>query len=71
MKDWPLAVCDYRSCDSSDIVDVDQVYADSIGEGCNIYYNDKHRWYFASDMMPHEVWIMKQMDSNPNAADCK
>ena len=44
VKDGPLAVCDYRSCDSSDIVDVDQVYADSIGEGCNIYHDDKPSW---------------------------
>lgn len=71
VRDWPLAVCDYRSCSSKAIVDVDQVYADSVGEGCNIYFNNDHRWYFASDQGPGEVWLMKQLDSDPTAADCE
>ncbi|KAJ5950093.1 hypothetical protein N7454_001677 [Penicillium verhagenii] len=69
IRDWPLAVCDYRSCKPKDIVYVDQVYPDSVGEGCNVFFNKRHEWYFASDMMPHEVWIIKQMDSDPNASD--
>jgi hypothetical protein len=71
VRDWPLAVCDYWTCDSKDIVDVDQVYADSVGEGCNIYFNKEHAWYFASDQTPEEVWIIKQLDSDPSTADCE
>ncbi|KAB5551391.1 hypothetical protein GE09DRAFT_1223184 [Coniochaeta sp. 2T2.1] len=71
VRDWPLAVCDYRSCSTDDIVDVDQVYPDAIGEGCNIYFNPKHRWYFVSDQMPHEALLLKQMDSRSDAADCE
>lgn len=69
VRDWPLAVCDYHSCMPNEIVDVDQVYADSIGEGCNLYFSKDHRWYFASDQTPQEAWIIKQLDSDPKAAD--
>ncbi|KAK3375562.1 hypothetical protein B0T24DRAFT_616494 [Lasiosphaeria ovina] len=70
VRHWPLAVCDHRSCSTKDIVDVDQVYPDAIGEGCNIYFNENHRWYFVGDQMPNEALLLKQVDSRSDAADC-
>ncbi|KAI0541265.1 hypothetical protein GGR58DRAFT_498340 [Xylaria digitata] len=71
VRDWLLAVCDYSSCNTDDIVDVDQVYPDAIGEGCNICFNKNHKWFFASDQVPHEALLLKQLDSRPDAADYK
>ncbi|KAJ8129683.1 hypothetical protein O1611_g3948 [Lasiodiplodia mahajangana] len=56
-------------CKADDIVDVDQVYPDAIGEGCNIYFNKNHKWFFVSGQMPHEALSLKQLDSRPDAAD--
>ncbi len=64
-------MCDYRSCHSKDIVDVAQVYPDCVGEGFNVYFNEGHRWHFVSNQTPQEIWMLKQMDSKLDAADCK
>jgi hypothetical protein len=69
VRDWPLAVCDYRTCSPDDIVDVDQVYPDHVGEGSNLLFNPNHRWYFVSNQMPNEALMMKMLDSDPNASD--
>ncbi|KAE8333970.1 hypothetical protein BDV39DRAFT_198877 [Aspergillus sergii] len=69
VRDWPLAVCDYRSCDDSDLTLVDQVYPNHYDEGTSLYFNSKHQWYFLSDQQPHEAFLMKMMDSDCQAAD--
>lgn len=65
VRDWPLAICDYRSVDqTTDAMPVDQVYPHLLAEGINYYYNSQHRWYFASDMSPDEAWLLKIIDTD-------
>lgn len=69
----PLAVCDARSCDESDLR---KVYAQlpSRGDGSkvskgkgfevfNVAHNPSHKWYYASKMTPEETLMIKCFDS--------
>jgi hypothetical protein len=69
----PLAVCDARSCDESDLR---KVYAQlpsrgdrsqvSKGKGFevfNVAHNPSHKWYYASKMTPEETLMIKCFDS--------
>ncbi|ESK87703.1 hypothetical protein Moror_1855 [Moniliophthora roreri MCA 2997] len=54
--DWPLAVCDYRSVNlKEDLVPVDLVYPDRVGETFNVKYNPEHKWKYLQGITPEEV----------------
>jgi hypothetical protein len=59
----PLALCDARSLDAADIVSIDLVYRDHVGEIFGFLYNPKHRWYYFPNMLPSEVLLLKCYDS--------
>ncbi|KAL0058001.1 hypothetical protein AAF712_015337 [Marasmius tenuissimus] len=62
--DWPLALCDYRTVDAkSDLVPVDLVYPDKVGETFGVQYNPKHKWKYLRGMTPEEVVLIKCYDS--------
>ncbi len=42
----PLALCDARSLGTEDIVPIDLVYRERVGEIYGFLYNPKHRWYY-------------------------
>src|SRR5207244_4654765 len=42
----PLALCDARSLGAEEIVPIDLVYRDRVGEIYGFLYNPKHRWFY-------------------------
>jgi hypothetical protein len=71
-QDVPLAVCEARSVEPSDLVPADAVF-DVAGqpewsfEGLVIRFNPKHRWLFFSNMTRDEALVFKTHDSSPDA----
>lgn len=63
VQDTPLAVCDARSFDPGDLVPIDLLYRDRVGENYNFIYNPRHRWYYFSEMGADEVLLLKCFDS--------
>jgi hypothetical protein len=61
--DTPLAVCDARSIEPTDLVKIDLIYPDRVGENYNFAYRDRHRWYYFSQMRADEVLLLKCMDT--------
>ncbi|KAF9266183.1 hypothetical protein L218DRAFT_858584 [Marasmius fiardii PR-910] len=62
--DWPLAVCDFRSVNwEKDLVPVDLVYPDKVGETFGVNYNPEHKWKYLRGMTPEEFILIKCYDS--------
>jgi hypothetical protein len=59
----PLALCDARSLDFEDIVPMDLVYRERVGEIFGFLYNPKHRWYYFPRMHRNEAILLKCYDS--------
>jgi hypothetical protein len=70
-QDVPLAVCDARSVEPSDLVPADAVF-DVAGqpewsfEGLVVRFNPRHRWLFFSNMTRDEALVFKTHDSSPD-----
>ncbi|KAG2417786.1 hypothetical protein HFD88_009005 [Aspergillus terreus] len=78
----PLALCDARTADDKDLVCLvarlpaeptgDNKYNDlTKGRAFDMYrvlYSEHHRWYYASDMVPEEVLLLKIFDSKDDVA---
>ncbi len=61
-KDWPLALCDYRSIDADrDLIANDIVYQTGLGEDCFLHYNREHRWWYLADQSPKETIIFRNV----------
>jgi len=63
LQDAPLAVCDARSVERSDLVATDLIYRDRVGEIYYVKYNPAHRWLYAPDMGRDEALLIKCFDS--------
>jgi hypothetical protein len=69
--DNPLAVCDARSVPMSDYVatqiqhfgEDDLDHPRHTGEIYSVRFNAQHRWFYVSQMRPHEVLLLKCYDS--------
>ena len=59
----PLALADAASIPSEDLVATDQRFPDRTGEIYQLAHGDGHRWYYASEMRPDEVILIKGWDS--------
>jgi hypothetical protein len=59
----PLALCDARSFDPADIVPVDLVYRDRVGEILGFLHNPRHRWYYFPRLTRNEAILLKCYDS--------
>jgi hypothetical protein len=59
----PLAMCDARSIDPTDLVPSDLVYRDKVGETYAFTYNPRHRWSYFPRVRPDEVVLLKIHDS--------
>jgi len=63
IESWPLALCDARSLGAEDIVPMDLVYRDRVGEILGFLYSPQHRWYYFPRMTPNEAILLKCYDS--------
>ncbi len=59
----PLALCDARSLSVDDIVPMDLVYPERVGEIYGFLYNPKHRWYYFPRLQRNEAILLKCYDS--------
>ncbi|GAA0918221.1 CmcJ/NvfI family oxidoreductase [Rothia nasimurium] len=61
--DTPLAVCDARTVDASELVVADVHYPKRKGEIYMLRHGHRHRWSYFSGMDRHEALVFKQYDS--------
>ena len=61
--DAPLAVCDARTVDRSDLVAADIVYPTRTGEIFEVLHDPAHAWTYYHAMRFDEVLLFKQYDS--------
>ncbi len=66
--DFPLAVCDARTVAREDLVASDLLFRERRGETYNVVYNPGHRWFYAPDMRPDEVLLLKCFDSRDDGS---
>jgi len=59
----PLALCDARSLDADDVVPMDLVYRERVGEILGFLYSPMHRWYYFPRMQANEAILLKCYDS--------
>jgi hypothetical protein len=63
LRDAPLAVCDSRTVESSDLIASDLVYRERVGETYSVKYNPGHRWFYAPEMRRDEALLLKIADT--------
>ncbi|MCJ1424315.1 hypothetical protein MMC29_002202 [Sticta canariensis] len=63
VEDWPLAVCDGRTVDGSDLVETDHVRRQYSGSTLYMMHNSAQRFYYMSKQSKNEVLIFKNFDS--------
>jgi len=63
VEDYPLALCDARSLDPSDLIDSERRAPNHIGEIQLAVHAPEQRWYYYSEMRPPEVLVFKTFDS--------
>lgn len=81
LRDRPLAVCDARTVPLDDLmtslsislIDENGLHSETgteVEESAiySVAWNPDHRWYYASDMMPDEMLLMKNYDSRSDVA---
>jgi hypothetical protein len=59
----PLALCDARSLAAEDIVPMDLVYRERVGEILGFLHSPTHRWYYFPRMERTEAILLKCYDS--------
>jgi hypothetical protein len=59
----PLALADAASIRPADLIATDQVFPDRVGEIYHLAYNPSQRWYYAPEMTPDDVLLIKGWDS--------
>ncbi|MEM9046068.1 MAG: CmcJ/NvfI family oxidoreductase [Pseudomonadota bacterium] len=59
----PLALADASTVDASDLVATDQIFPNRVGEIYHVTHNPTQKWYFAPEMTPDEVLLIKGWDS--------
>ncbi|OSX62338.1 hypothetical protein POSPLADRAFT_1046699 [Postia placenta MAD-698-R-SB12] len=63
-RDWPLALCDFRSVDRArDVVPITLRYPDHNGETYGVRFAPGHRWWYMRGMRPDEFVLIKCFDS--------
>ncbi|KAI2462873.1 hypothetical protein F4781DRAFT_162577 [Annulohypoxylon bovei var. microspora] len=64
VADWPLAFCDGRTVNNSDLIECDHVRRHYIGSTMYLLDRPQHRWYYANNQSPDEIVIFKNFDSS-------
>jgi len=59
----PLAVCDAQTMGPNDLVAMDLIYPDRIGEVQSLRFKAEHRWLYFPEMQASEVMLLKCYDS--------
>jgi hypothetical protein len=72
VEDRPLAVCNYRSVNSKDLIAIDRVFPHQLQQNYLLHHNDQQRFYYLSKQTPSDLVIMVQYDTRAsgNARYC-
>ena len=68
VQDAPLAVCDARTIQPSDLMLTDLRYKDRTGEVYSLRFSPLHRWFYFSRMQADEALLLKCFDSDSGCA---
>ena len=72
VEDWPLAVCDGTTIETSDLVEADHVRRHYTGSTMYVKFNPRQEFYYMSKQRRNEVLIFKNFDSDrTKPASCK
>lgn len=63
LEDRPLALCDFRSVSTSDLIASDRILPDRVGEVYYLKYNPNHKWYWLSQQTPSEPFVLVMYDT--------
>ncbi len=63
LQETPLGLCDATTVRAADWIETDQVYRDRVGETYCLAWAPEQRWYYAPDMTPEEIILIKSYDS--------
>jgi len=63
LTDWPLAVCDARTVEESDLIATDIVRRTVFNENYQVYYNEKQEWWYLSEQRSDEIMVFCQAES--------
>ena len=63
LQDSPLAICDARTLAPADLVPLELIYRDRVGETYLVHPSSQQRWYYAPEMTADEVLLLKTYDS--------
>lgn len=74
MRNTPLLLCDRRSVQREDLIEVDKVLSDKVEKSYFLFHRDYHRWYSLHNQRSDEVvmfltWCMDSDDSE-TAGEC-
>ncbi|MEM8793560.1 MAG: CmcJ/NvfI family oxidoreductase [Pseudomonadota bacterium] len=59
----PLALADAATVAAEDLIATDQIFPNRVGEIYHLAHNPKQKWYYAPEMTPDEVLLIKGWDS--------
>ena len=62
-NDWPLAVCDFTTVNSSDVETNDVIHRTHVGESTRLHHDSRQKWYYLSDQRVEEVVVFRNTDT--------
>ncbi|KAI1130214.1 hypothetical protein F5Y10DRAFT_276210 [Nemania abortiva] len=68
IEDNPLAFCDSRSVEPSDLVLADRIFPNDYYTLYFLKHNPKQQWHWLSEQTPRELVLMLMYDTKPGAA---
>lgn len=68
VQDTPLALCDFRTVSSNDLVPMDIVYPHFVDEVYEVLPNPNHRWFYKKGMQQDEAIVFKLHDTSETEA---
>jgi len=71
VEDCPLALCDFRTVDKTDLVPMDIVYPHFVDEAYEVRYNPAHRWFYKKGMRQEDMIVFKLYDNLASEATGK
>jgi len=63
VQDVPLAVCDGRSIEERDLIAINLLYRERVGENFSFAHSLRHRWYYVPEMQANEALLLKCYDT--------
>lgn len=61
----PVAICDFRSILTSDLIAADRVSDEYVGEVNYLRHNGDQDWYYLGGQTPDELLLFTSYDSHP------